>query len=242
MTEKTKEVVVKTPSDMIALAVQSGADLEKLEKLLTLQERWDANEAKKAYHKAMSLFKENPPSIEKDKTVRYKDVKYNHASLANVTSKINKALSIYGLSASWSLKQNGQISVTCKITHEQGYSEETTITAPSDTSGSKNSIQAIGSTISYLERYTILALTGLATEEMEDDGRKSGVELISLEEKNLILDRLLHLNIDQDKFLEYMKLDSLENMPASDRNKALTAIDNADKKKKEKELANEKGK
>ena len=59
--------------------------------------------------------------------------------------------------------------MTCKITHEQGYSEETTITAPADLTGSKNVIQAIGSTISYLERYSILALTGLTTYEMDND-------------------------------------------------------------------------
>jgi hypothetical protein len=51
-----------------------------------------------------------------------------------------------------------------------GHSESTSLSASPDTSGSKNAIQAIGSTVSYLQRYTILALTGLATEDMDDDG------------------------------------------------------------------------
>ena len=46
--------------------------------------------------------------------------------------------------------------------------------APLDTSGGKNNIQAMGSAVSYLERYTLLAITGLSTKEMDDDGRGAG--------------------------------------------------------------------
>lgn len=172
--EKDLQIISNTPADMIRLGISGGTDLDKLEKLLNLQERWEANEAKKAYHRAMTAFKANPPMIEKDKKVSFGNTKYSHASLANVSGKINVELSKHGLSASWKVSQNGIISVTCKITHEQGHSEETTLTAPADASGSKNLIQQIGSTISYLERYSLLALTGLATNEMEDDGKSSG--------------------------------------------------------------------
>ena len=172
--EKKQELVkskgnvpVNSPAEMIKMAVTGKADLDKLEKLLAIQERWDANEAKKAYHVAMAQFKANPPKIDKDKTVSFSTTtgktSYDHASLANVTEKISEALSKCGLSASWKTQQNGNILVTCKITHVKGHSEETTLSAPADTSGSKNAIQAIGSTITYLERYTLLALTGLAT-------------------------------------------------------------------------------
>jgi hypothetical protein len=52
-----------------------------------------------------------------------------------------------------------------------GHSEETTLKAIPDTSGSKNSIQAIGSTVTYLERYTLLAAMGMAAAGMDNDGR-----------------------------------------------------------------------
>jgi hypothetical protein len=57
-----------------------------------------------------------------------------------------------------------------------GHSELTKMTAPSDTSGQKNSIQAIASTITYLQRYTLLAATGLTTKDMPDDDGKGGVK------------------------------------------------------------------
>ncbi len=62
--------VENSPAEMIRMAVAGNADLEKLEKLLSLQERYEANEAKKAYHVAMATFKANPPKIDKDKKVR----------------------------------------------------------------------------------------------------------------------------------------------------------------------------
>ncbi len=62
-----KELVeVNATSDIIKLAISSGADLDKLEKLLTLKERYDATEARKAFVKAMADFKKNPPDIYRD--------------------------------------------------------------------------------------------------------------------------------------------------------------------------------
>lgn len=226
-----------SPAEMIRLAVEGKADLDKLEKLLTLQERWESNEAKKAYHKAMADFKVNPPKIDKDKKVGYAsksggNVGYTHASLANVTDKISVELSKYGLSASWTTKQNGNVEVTCKITHVKGHSEQTTLSAPADTSGSKNSIQAIGSTITYLERYTILALTGLATRDMDDDGAQA-TEFVSEAQVNEMLDYITLLKIDVNKFLEYMKADSLESIPKASFNKAMAALRSKEKKDKD---------
>jgi hypothetical protein len=226
--EEKNVTAYKTPNEMISQALlQGGVDLEKLEKLLGIQERYEANEARKSYHKAMAAFKLNPPKIDKDKTVSYGNTKYNHASLANVTDKIGEALSKCGLSASWTTKQNGSVSVTCKITHIQGHSEETTISAPADKSGSKNEIQSIGSTITYLERYTLLALTGLATSDMDDDGIAAGkpVELIDDKQINQILDSIAELNADLNQFLIYMKLAKLEDMTKADFPKAMVAID-----------------
>jgi hypothetical protein len=205
--------------------------------MMALQERNDINNARKAYHEAMAAFKANPPEIEKDKKVSYSvqgkgTTAYNHASLANVTAKINKALSDHGLSAAWATdqKENG-ITVTCTITHKLGHSERTSITANPDTSGSKNSIQAIGSTITYLERYTLLALTGLATKDMDDDGQSATVEYITDQQLSTITNIINDRGIDEAKFLEYLGAESLDKIPAKDFNRAMSAAKS--KKKKE---------
>jgi len=228
---KLQKAENRIPSQVIELAISKGADLDKLEKLLTLQERWERNEAKKAYHEAMAAFKANPPKIDKDRTVKYKDVKYSHASLANVTEKINFELSKHGLSASWNTKQNGQIIVTCKITHVKGHSEETSLSASADMSGSKNAIQAIGSTITYLERYTLLALTGLATCDQDDDGQSANTT-ISEEQTNQILDLIADKGVVIAKFCKAFGVEDVAQLPTSKYDQAITALNR--KKSKEK--------
>ena len=238
MNKELTNTQTNSPAELISQALDKGSDLDKLEKLLSLKERYEANEARKAYHKAMTDFKANPPEIKKDKRVGYKtsagNVGYFHASLYNVTKSINKELSKCGLSASWTTKQNGQIFVTCKITHELGHSEETTLSAPSDTTGSKNAIQAIGSTITYLERYTLLALTGLATYDIiDDDGKATGESLkeyINDNELMQLRDLLIEKNLKESQLCKVMKIDSLEHLPKEQFLKAKTMIEGAKKK------------
>jgi hypothetical protein len=66
------------------------------------------------------------------------------------------------------------VGVTCFLTHRMGHKDDGTyIEAPADTSGKKNAIQAVGSTITFLQRYTLLAAVGLAPKDAipDDDGR-----------------------------------------------------------------------
>lgn len=228
-----QEAVSTEPNAVILKAMDKNYSPELIEKMMDLQERHEANEARKAYHKAMSDFKANPPQIEKDKPVSFGAGKtsYTYASLANVTNKINMALSGHGFSAAWKTDQtNGTITVTCSITHELGHSESTSLTASPDTSGSKNAIQAVGSTISYLQRYTLLALTGLATQDMDDDGQTSGTgEPINDQQYSSLIDMINEVNADEGRFLRFLKIDSLDKLPASRFDEAWKALE---KKKK----------
>lgn len=178
MAENELQKVEKIQSPIMKLAEMQAdgkIDAAGLKQMMELQFMYEENEAKKAYTVAMAAFKADPPKIMKDKTVSYGQTSYKHASLANVTSTINKALSVHGLSAAWFTEQvESLVKITCTVTHVLGHSENTSLSAPPDDSGSKNVIQQIASTVSYLERYTILAITGLATDDMDDDGNAGG--------------------------------------------------------------------
>lgn len=171
----TTTPIAQTPMEMVATIVARGGDMAQLEKLLDLQERWERTEAKKAFVKAMAAFKADPPTIVKDKQANFGGGKgYSYANLAQVSAVVGKALSAHGLSASWKTDQDGTaIKVTCTLTHIEGHSESCSLSAAADTSGSKNAIQAIGSTKSYLEKYTLLAITGLAADDQDDDGNSA---------------------------------------------------------------------
>jgi len=171
--EQHNEVTV-TPMQMLQHAMSQGADLDRLQQLMDLQERWEKNQARKAFVAAMAAFKAEPNEILKTKQVNIPGgAKFAHATLANVCDGVVANLSKHGLSHKWELSQDdkGMISVTCVLTHEDGHSEQVKLSAGADDSGKKNSIQQIASTITYLERYTLMAACGLSAKDQDDDGR-----------------------------------------------------------------------
>lgn len=163
-----------TPMELLRHAMDAGADLDRLERLMDLQDRYEANLARKAFAEDMAKFKENPPTIYKDKHVDFKTDKgrtqYDHATIGNVTELIVEALARHGFSHRWvPTQRDGQVIVTCVITHRLGYKEETTLQSAPDISGGKNGIQSIISAQSYLQRHSLLAAVGLATKDQVDD-------------------------------------------------------------------------
>lgn len=163
------------PLAMAMQAMKAGMSIADMRAMLDLQKDWEANEARKAYVQAMSEFKQNPPEILKRKEVAFNGTQYMHATLGDVTQAIMQALAEHGISHRWDTTQsNGQIVVTCILTHKLGHSESTTLEGAPDDSGKKNRIQQMASTVTYLQRYTLLAATGLATKDMEDDDGRGG--------------------------------------------------------------------
>lgn len=183
MTEETQVVVREetpvTPMSMLQVALSKGASIEQMGQLLALQERWEATEARKAFVVALNAFKADPPEILKSRQVDFTSQKgrthYKHAGLDNASELIGAALAVHGISHRWNVDQTGQkIKVTCILTHALGHSESVTMEASPDESGNKNSIQAVGSTVSYLQRYTLFAASGIAPKNVDDDGRGGG--------------------------------------------------------------------
>lgn len=170
------------PSSLLAMAIQNGADPAVLERFMDMQERWEAGQARKAYVEAMSAFKRDVPSVlPKDALVDFSSAKgrtrYKHATLGGIVNQITTAMSKHGLAASWETAQDGGvITVSCHITHSAGHRESVTLCGPPDDSGNKNPIQQIGSTVTYLQRYTLMAALGLASAGQDDADDRPPVE------------------------------------------------------------------
>jgi hypothetical protein len=165
-----------TPVDLLRFALQSGADLDRLERLMKMQQEWEANEAKKSFRRAMAAFKAECPPIFKRKQVGYntKDgdfVGYKHAELSDVTDVIVPHMAKHGLTHDWDIVQEpGKITVICIVTHIDGHIKKVSMEGPPDSSGKKNIMQQAGSTVTYLERYSLLACLGMSTKDEDDDG------------------------------------------------------------------------
>lgn len=238
--DKTEQLpVAVTPMDMLRVAIDKGADLDKLQQLMALQERWEANEARKAYVAAMNAFKSNPPEVFKSAHVSFTTAKgtteYDHAKLEDAVDAISSALSKNGLSFRWDCEQmeGGTVKVTCVITHVLGHSERVSLQAGRDDSGGKNNIQALASTVTYLQRYTLFSATGLAAKGMDDDGRNSETKFIT-DSQAADLDALLdEVGANKVMFLEYFKIGKIEELPAKAYKQAV-ALAEAKRKKQAK--------
>lgn len=225
------EIVESNYDKAINLAIETKADLPTIEKFMDLRERWEKNEARKAFHVAMAVFKANLPTVVKDKTNSQYNSKY--VSEDALINTINPELSKQGLSASFDFAQEGDnIKVTCNITHAKGHRESVSLSGKADGSGSKNPLQQIKSTATYLRKATFEAITGIASSENDaDDDGNGATEYISDKQKSTILDFINAKDVDETKFCEFMGVDSVDKILASYYNKAIAALKSAKGKK-----------
>jgi hypothetical protein len=205
-----------TPMAMLSMAVSQGASVEVLENLMTMQERLERNEARKAFDEAMYQAQSEMPVITKNRQVAFGNTSYSYEDLGEIDRVIKPILNKHGIFYRWrtTSKPNEPMMVTCIVSHRQGYSEENSLSAGYDNSGSKNSIQALGSVQTYLQRYTLKAALGLSASK-DDDGRSAGgnFNLISDEEAAELSALLTETKSNVDAFLKVFRIECLPDLP-----------------------------
>lgn len=224
------QVSSESPMKMYEIALSKGADIEQLERMLAFQEKYDAVQAKKAFVEAMALFKSKPINIVKDKTNSQYRSKY--VSLGNLVNSVLPAMSECELSHRWDIDQSSGVTVTCIVTHSLGHSESTTMTAPPDKSGSKNPIQEIKSTITYLKAATFEGIMGLASTDanIDDDGNgAASVQYISEKQVSTITDMINAHYRNPKQFLDWLGVQSVEQIPANQYGRAMSALKGLEK-------------
>ena len=131
----------------------------------------------------MSRFQGECPIIEHNKAGY--DKRYTYAELPQITKVVSPILSKFNLSYRWEQKSDGaNITIACIVTHIDGHSERMELTGETDKSGGKNSIQGVGSTVTYLRRYTLTGLLGIGTAEADTDAATPPKELPLLHPKH----------------------------------------------------------
>lgn len=200
-----------TPMDMLDRAVANGAGIDVLTKLMDLQERWERNQARKAFDAAVANAKaELKPVI---KTRKGHNGKYE--DFAAIANSVDPVLGRFGLSYRFRSAQAERISVTCILSHKDGHSEETTLTGPADTTGNKNAIQAIGSTLTYLQRYSLKAALGLAAAHDDDAKNADPGEVITDKQAEEIRGLVTDSRSNVELFLKWAGAESIPDIRAS---------------------------
>ena len=237
---KDVQTVTNGADAMTAIFERAAFDqnfpLDRLEKMMEMQERWEARNATKNFNEAISQAKAKIPVILKTKEVDFTTAKgrtnYRYEDFATIADIVDPIISEFGLSYRFRTgEENGKVSVTCILSHKDGHFEETTISAGRDDTGNKNAIQSIGSTITYLQRYTLKSALGIAVSNDTDAKQPEAPdEPITDEQRDDLLELIKATETDVSKFCKFLKINSVAEMPMSKLGKA-EAMLNAKKAK-----------
>lgn len=161
------------------LALSPDVPVDKLEKLIELQERIMRHNAKAEFDGAFAVMQGQIPIITEDGKILVNGaLRSKYATNEAIQETVKPILQQHGFSLRFRNEHldGNRLKVIGILSHRAGHSEQDEFVCPPDTSGSKNDIQAIGSTRAYGQRYTTLALLNIATRGTDDDGRKSGAK------------------------------------------------------------------
>jgi hypothetical protein len=210
------EVISRAASD-------PKTDVEKMEKLMGMYERIMERQARAAYMSALADMQLDLPEIPENGK-GHGNIKY--ALWEDINELIRPVLGRHGFSLSFRTGQaDGKIIVTGVLSHREGHSEETTMQLPTDTSGSKNAVQAVGSSTSYGKRYTAQALLNLTSRSEDDDGQNAGVRPISADQRKVLQGLIEAAGGDVPTFCAWAQIESLAAMPEGKFAKAKQALE-----------------
>lgn len=211
---------------MIERAARDPAvDLDKMERLILMRDRMLAQEAKMAFNEALSHVQSKLPVIDRKGKIVIKDKNNEervrqstpYALFEDINEAVKPIIAEHGFSVSFRTgsHEDGRIKVTAILKHRGGHEEETTIILPHDSTGSKNAVQAIGSSTSYGKRMTMCALLNITSRGEDDDGKASGTapDTISEDEISALSALIAQTKTDTNKFLRFFKISAFSDLP-----------------------------
>lgn len=194
-----------------------SVDIDKLQRLMDMQERIMERNAKAAYAAALAAMQpELPVIVERGKIDIGRGKPQSYALWEDINETIKPILAKHGFGLSFRTGQeDGKVVVTGILSHREGHSERTTMLLPVDGSGSKNAVQAVGSSTSYGKRYTASALLNLTSRGEDDDGKAAGMGAAITDDQAADLIALMEsVGADKSKFLRFFKIEQLADLPS----------------------------
>lgn len=202
-----------------------SVDLDKMERLFSLKQQNDQRRAKAEFLNAFADLQKDLPLVERKGTGHNKK---KYARFEDFIEAVRPALNKHGFSLFHRVTQPtvDQINVTAVLGHRGGHQEETTLSLPPDKSGNKPDVHAIASAIAYGKRYTGFAITGMASEDEDDDAAKAAAgELVSGEQAEAIMKKISEVGANIDAFLKLGNVESVSDIPAKDYERVMALLE-----------------
>ena len=233
----TKNEIVEqktfSPAEMIMAAISDKSDLDKIERLLEIQVKWEANEARKVYAKAFAIAQEGILSVVKTRSNSQTKSKY--ADLGDVIDSAKPVYTKEGFSVTFNegdSPKEDHVRIIADVLHTAGHKESYHFDVPMDGKGIQGNanmtkIHAKASSVSYGRRYLMCMIWNIPT--ADDDGNTQILPTVSEQQLKALKDLIKAKGLDETMLLTYLKVESLENLLASEYMKAVNAINVAKK-------------
>jgi hypothetical protein len=199
--------------------IRAGGTLEEVKEYYRFMREIEANEAERAATADFVAMQAELPAIPKIGEIDIgKGKPQRYMRWEDINKKIKPVLSRYhyGLNFHFVDESETHITMTAILKHTSGYIDQTTRRLPLDKSGSKNIVQAYGSTQSYAQRYLAIAILNLVAEGEDDDAQAAGAgNILGADELEIIkaaLDDAGCDSKDTERFLKTMKVTALEQL------------------------------
>jgi hypothetical protein len=219
-----------TVPELIRFAIERKVDPDVLEKLVALQERVMARNARAAFFEALHAFQEECPEIHKSRSAKITtkgggEYGYTFAPLEEVTRTIRPLLKQHGLAYSWTTEASanpGILNVVCVLRHVEGHEERATFPVPSETSAAMSAAQKNGAALTYGRRQSLVAVLGLVTSD-DTDGQEPGEPITA--EQVIELDGMIQKSgANRARFLKWLEVERLSDLPLAEYGKAVRAL------------------
>lgn len=221
---------VYSPASMLQVigraASDHSIDVEKMERLLALQERMMAKQAEIEFTRSLTALQSELPRIEKTGKITHNGrLISEYAKYEDIDRAIRPALVRNGFSLRYNTKESGgKIIITGTLSHRDGHSITDEIPLSIDSSGAKNNVQGVGSTIAYGKRYLVGMLLNLVFCGEDDDAQSAGYAPITENQAEEIKELLRETGVDVMKFLAYVSAPDVDSINAADYPKAIAAL------------------
>lgn len=156
------------------VAMDPSTDIAKLERMLDLKAKHDAQQSKVAFDRDFAKASAEFPTVPQNGRNTHNGQSYS--TLKDILTSVRPVLTKFGFALSFSTEGTADtVTVVAELSHEEGHSKRNSISLPKDTGPGRNPVQSIGSTQTYGQRYTAQAILGLSLgEDTEDDGGSTG--------------------------------------------------------------------
>jgi hypothetical protein len=172
LVKEEKPALPQQPDDLLRLAVERGASVDTIERLMVVRRELNAERAKAEYDEALSAFQEECPIINKTKSGA-RDA-YRYAPLDSIVAQVKHLIRKHGFSYKANaptIPKPNWVKATITVTHKAGHSETSEFEVPVD---DKNPLmtgpQRFGASLTFAKRYVFCNAFGILTQDEDMDG------------------------------------------------------------------------